>query len=331
MRLGAYILRRAAFTVVVLIAISIVSFVVIELPPGDYVATHIERLKEQGTTVDESQIEALRIQYGLDQPQHVRFYRWIKRIVTEGDFGRSFEYNKPVADLLKERLPITIAIQAMAMLVSYLIAIPIGVYSATHQYTVGDYVFSAIGFFGMAVPGFLTALLLLWVSYMAFGTMPVGLFSMAFQEAPWSTAKFLDMLRHLPIPLLVIGLSGTAGTIRTMRAVLLDELGKPYVTAARIKGMPERRLLWRYPVRVSLNPIVSGMAHVLPALVSGGTIIEIVLNLPTVGPRLFRALMGQDMFLAGSCVMLISTMTVLGVLMADVLLAIADPRIRMER
>lgn len=331
MTLGTYIARRALYTVLVLIAISIVAFIVIELPPGDYIATYIERLREQGTMVDEAIIASLRVQYGLDKPQYVRYLKWMQRIITQGDFGRSWQYNKPVIELMKERLPTTVAIQAMAILVAYAIAIPIGIYSATHQYSLGDFLFTTFGFIGMAVPGFLIALVLLWVMYMVTGHMSVGLFSMEFREAPWNWARVQDMLRHLPIPLLVIGLSGTAGTIRVMRGVLLDELRKPYVITGRAKGMRELPLLFRYPVRVALNPIISGTAHILPALISGGTIVEIVLDLPTMGPLLFQALMAQDMFLAGSSVMLISTFAVLGVFMADILLAVADPRIRFER
>lgn len=331
MTLGTYIARRALFTILVLVAVSMISFVVIQLPPGDYVTTYINRMLEQGSAVDQATVAALRAEYGLDQPEYIQYAKWMKRIVLQGDFGRSFQFNRPVTSLLAERVPMTIMISLLAMLVSYGLAIPIGIYSATHQYSTGDFFFTAIAFVGMAVPGFLIALVLLWTGYLLTGRIEVGLFSMQFREAAWNWAKLQDMLGHLPIPLLVIGLSGTAGTTRVMRGVLLDELRKPYVVTGRAKGLTEWKLLMKYPVRVALNPIISGTAWLLPALISGSTIVEIVLDMPTVGPLLFQALMAQDMFLAGSCVLILSTLTVVGVVMADVLLAVTDPRIRFER
>ena len=331
MSLFSYVVRRFLFTIVVLVAISIVSFIVIQLPPGDYIATYIDQLRQQGTTVDQASIVSLEAYYGLNQPIYVQYLKWMERILFHGDFGRSFQYNRPVLSLIEERLPITIALQIMALVVTWIIAIPVGIYSATHQYQIGDFVFTAIAFVGMAVPGFLMALLLLWAVYITTGQMQVGLFSMEFRDAPWSWARLGDMLAHLIIPLVVIGLSSTAGMIRVLRGVLLDELRKPYVTTARAKGKSETALLLKYPVRVALNPIISGTAEILPYLVSGGTIVEIVLGLPTMGPLLFTALQAQDMFMAGAIVMLLSAMTVLGVLLADIMLVLADPRIRFAR
>jgi peptide/nickel transport system permease protein len=328
MSMMSYITRRVLFTIVVLIAISIVSFVVIQLPPGNYIATYIDQLRQQGTTVNEATIASLEAYYGLNEPVYVQYLKWMERIIFHGDFGRSFQYSRPVLSLLEERLPITVALQLMALVVTWIIAIPVGIYSATHQYQIGDFFFTALAFIGMAIPGFLMALLLLWGIYLLTGQMQVGLFSMEFRDAPWSWAKLGDFLSHLFIPLIVIGLSSTAGMIRVMRGVLLDELRKPYVITARAKGMSEFGLLMKYPVRVALNPIISGTAGILPHLVSGGTIIEIVLGLPTIGPLLFSALLAQDMFMAGAIVMLLSAMTVLGVMFADILLIAADPRIR---
>ena len=326
-----YILRRIMVMIPTLIAISFISFFIIQLPPGDYLTTYVANLSQTGEEVDEAIIESLRARYGLDQPFIVQYWKWISGIVFRLDFGQSFSHNKPVRELIGERLALTIAITMITLVFTWIIAVPIGIYSATHQYTVFDYVFTFLGFIGMATPGFLFALVLMNFSYMWFGTSVGGLFSEEFISAPWSWGKVIDLLAHLWIPVFVLSIAGTAGLIRTMRANLLDQLEMPYVVTARAKGLGERRLLLKYPVRVAVNPIVSTLGWMLPQLVSGSVIVAMVLSLPTTGPFLIAALMEQDMFLAGSFVFILSTLTVIGTLISDILLAWVDPRIRFER
>jgi len=279
--------------------------------------------------VDEATIAALNKRYGLDQPVYIQYFKWVWGML-HGDFGQSFEWNRPVGSLIWERLAFTVVISLATMVFTWIVAFPIGVYSATHQYSAGDYIVSFIGFIGIAIPQFMLALILMWIAYAYFGQSVGGLFSPAYVDAAWSWAKLVDMLKHLWIPVVIVGMSGTAGLIRTFRANLLDELNKPYVTTARAKGVPERRLLYKYPVRVAMIPFISTVGWSLPALISGETITSVVLSLPTTGPLLLRALQSQDMYLAGSFIMVLSVLTVIGTLVSDILLAWVDPRIRYE-
>ena len=324
----AYIARRIVTLIPILFLISVVSFVVIELPPGDWVSFQIESLRMSGIELGQDEADRLTRQYGLDKPPHERYLRWMENMIIHGNFGWSFQWNRPVNDLLSERVPLTMAISVASLLLSWAISIPIGIYSATHQYSVWDYIFTFIGFIGLATPGFLVALVLAWLIFTTTGFSPLGLFSNQYLDAPWSMEKFLDMLKHLILPLFIIGLSSTGTTIRVMRANLLDELKKQYVITARAKGLSELKLLLKYPVRMALNPIISTVGWVLPGLVSGEVLVSIVLSIQTTGPLLLRAVLAQDMYLAGSIVMILSTLTVIGTLLSDILLAAMDPRIR---
>jgi peptide/nickel transport system permease protein len=327
--MAGYFAKRLLYTLVLLLAASVVAFLIIQLPPGDYLTSYIAQLRAQGETVDEARIEGLRRQYGLDRPVYVQYWMWVSG-VPRGDFGFSFDWNRPVRDLISERIGYSVGLSLTALFITYAIAIPIGIYSATHQYSAGDYTFTVLGFIGLAAPHFMVALVFMFIAFKYLGISPGGLFSPEYLDQPWSWDKFLNMLAHIPAPLLIIGLGGTAGTIRVMRANLLDELRKPYVLTARAKGLRERKLLIKYPVRFALNPMISTIGWVFPAIVSGETITGIVLNLPTVGPLLLRALLNQDMYLAGSLIMFLAFLTVFGMLVSDVLLAWLDPRIRYE-
>jgi len=316
--------------VILLAVVSVIAFVIIELPPGDYVSSYIMQLEASGQAVQEEQVAALRKQYGLDLPVYLRYFNWMWKLL-HGDFGRSYQWNKPVSELLAERLPFTIMVNLLSLLFSYIMAVFIGIYSAIHQYSIGDYFFTIVGFIGLAIPNFLLALVLMFFFYKYFGLSLGGLFSPQYMEAGWSFGKFVDLLKHLPVPIIVVGTAGAASTIRIMRGCLLDELSKPYVITARAKGVAEKTLLFKYPVRIALNPIVSYIGWLLPQTVSGGTITAIVLDLPTIGPLLYGALLTQDMYLAGSSVMILSFLTVIGTLLSDLLLLWLDPRIRYER
>jgi peptide/nickel transport system permease protein len=328
-----YIIRRILLAIPTLVMISIISFVVIQLPPGDFLTSYIAQIRaEEGDqaaeeAAEEGRVTVLRQRYGLDQPLPVQYWRWITNIVLRGDFGYSFEQKVGVRTLIWERLALTIVLSGTTMLFTWLVAIPIGVLSAVKQYSIPDYFFTTLGFLGLAVPNFLLALILMWVAYRYFDTSITGLFSAQYIDAPWSLGKVIDLMQHLWLPVLILGLSGSASLIRTMRANLLDELNKPYVETARAKGVKESTLIWRYPVRVALNPFVSTIGWALPGLVSGSTIVSIVLSLATTGPLLLRALISQDMFLAGAFVLLLSTLTVIGTLISDILLVVLDPRI----
>jgi peptide/nickel transport system permease protein len=319
--------RRLLIMVPTLFVVSIVAFVIIQLPPGDFLTAYVAQLSAEGDTVHQEQVEALRARYGLGEPFYSQYLRWMAGIFR-GDFGRSLHWNRTVSSLLAERLPWSLAISLSSLVMVWLIGLPIGVYSATHKYSPGDYVATFLGFFGVAIPEFLTALVALWIYFSATGDAIVGLFSREYIGAPLSVAKVWDLLKHLWIPALITGTAGTASLIRTTRANLLDELEKPYVTVARAKGLTERRLLYKYPFRIAMNPAVSTIGWTLPALVSGELLVSVVLGLPTVAPILKDALLSQDMFLAGSIIMIISTLTVIGTLVSDLLLAWVDPRIR---
>ena len=310
--------------------ISVIAFVIIRLPPGDYLTMYIMQLEAAGADVNEAEVASLRKQYGLDLPAYQQYLKWAGGMLR-GDFGRSFDFNEPVANLIAERLPLTLMISIPTLIFTYIVAIPVGIYSATHQYSVGDYIFTFAGFFGLATPAFLFALILMYIFYQYFGFSVGGLFSPEYLRADWSFAKLVDMLKHLPVPIIVIGLGGTAGLIRVMRGCLLDELRKQYVITARAKGVGERPLLFRYPVRVAINPIISTIGWVLPEIVSGATIVTIVLSLPTTGPLLFQALLSQDIYLSASILIVLSFLTIIGTFISDILLGVADPRIRFVR
>ncbi len=325
-----FLLRRLLYMIPTLIAISIVAFVIIQLPPGDFLTTMVASMASQGEDVDQTALQALKDQYGLGQPVHIQYLKWMQGIVFRGDFGDSFGWNKAVSDLVWSRLALTFVLSLASLLFVWVVAFPIGIYSAVRQYSVGDYVATFLGFLGLATPNFLLALILMYIAFKFFNQSVGGLFSPEYQEAPWSWAKVADLFAHLWVPVVIIGTAGTASLIRIMRANLLDELRKPYVVTARAKGLPEWRLLFKYPVRIALNPFVSTVGWVLPTLVSGAAIVSIVLSLPTTGPLLIRALQQQDMYLAASFIMLLSILTVIGTLVSDLLLAWLDPRIRME-
>jgi len=310
-----------------LAVISLISFAIIEAPPGDYMDAYVERLTSQMGAVDQSEIEALRDRYGLDQPWHVRYWRWISGVM-QGDLGRSMQWNQPVSRLIATRLPWSLAVSISSLLLVYVISIPIGIYSASRQYSPGDYVATLVGFLGLATPDFLLALIFLWLYFLWTGNVAVGLFSDAYMTAPWSFAKFLDLMSHIWLPALIVGTSGTAGLIRVMRANLLDELQKPYVMVARAKGLKEGRVLVKYPLRIAMNPVASTIGWTLPALVNGELLVSMVLGLPTLAPLFVSALLSQDMFLAGSVVFILSILTLIGTLVSDIVLAWLDPRIR---
>ncbi len=327
--MAMYILKRIGIMIPTLLAVSIISFIVIQLPPGDYLTTYAMRLREQGDEVDETELEVMRERYGLGMPIYVQYWKWISGIVFRGDWGQSMEWRKPVKDLVWERMGLTVVLSVSSLLVSWFIAIPVGVYSATHQYSLLDYIASSISFIGVGTPDFMIALVVMWLAMTKLGLNVGGLFSEKYILAPWSWEKVVDMLKHLWIPLLILALSGTAGGIRTTRANMLDELHKPYVTTARAKGVKESRLVWKYPVRVALNPFFSTVGWSLASLISGATLISVVLSLQTTGPMMLRALTSQDMYLAGSFLVLLSSLTVVGTLVSDILLAWVDPRIRL--
>jgi peptide/nickel transport system permease protein len=326
-----YIMRRVLLMIPTLLIISIISFAVIQLPPGDYLSSYVATLRAQGDIVDEQELAALQQRYGLGQPIYVQYFKWISGILLRNDWGQSMEWQMPVKNLLWERMALTVVLSGTALLVSWFVAIPVGVYSATHQYSITDYAMSVLSFIGAGTPGFMLALVVMYLAWSQLGMSVGGLFSEQYISAPWSWAKVVDMLKHLWIPVLIIALNGTAGGIRTTRANLLDELNKPYVETARAKGLKEGRLVWKYPVRVAMNPFFSTVGWQLAGLISGQTLLAVVLSLQTTGPLMLRALTSQDMYLAGSFLLLLSTLTVLGTLFSDILLAWVDPRIRLTR
>ncbi|UPG73980.1 ABC transporter permease [Roseomonas gilardii subsp. gilardii] len=325
-----FILRRLAWMVPSLLVVSFLAFVLIQLPPGDYVTTYIATLAASNEVVDQNTAAELRSRFGLDQPMIVQYWKWISNIVFRGDFGLSFEWQQPVSGLIWERMALTLVLTFASLLVTWAIALPLGVFSAVKKYSIADYVLTFISFVGLAVPSFLLAVVLMYVAAVEWGQEVGGLFSNAYVNEPWSMGKVWDLLAHLWIPVIILAVSGTASLVRVMRANMLDELHRPYVTTARAKGLSEFHLLVKYPMRVALNPFISTIAWLLPNLVSGSIIVAIVLNLPTAGPMLLQSLMSQDMYLAGAFVLLICVLTLLGSLISDILLAIADPRIRLE-
>ena len=323
----AYIVRRFFLAILTTVAISVLSFIVIHLAPGDYVTAYIAQASASGSIVSAAEAQALRIQYGLDQPMHIQYIRWIS-LIMQGNFGMAMEWGRPVMEVIGDRLTLTVVVSVAAIIFTWAMALPIGIYSAVRQYSIGDYIFTFIGFFGLAVPGFMLALVVMYLGFVYFNTSIGGLFSAQYAEAAWSLDKFWDLMAHLPIPAVVLGLSGTAQMIRIMRANLLDELRKPYVVTARAKGMSERRAILKYPVRVALNPFASTIGYLFPYVVSGSIIVSLVLSLPTVGPLLLKALIAQDMFLAGTIILMLGVMTVIGTFISDLVLMWIDPRIR---
>ncbi|MBT9369953.1 ABC transporter permease [Rhizobium sp. CSW-27] len=325
-----FILQRLLWVPPTLIAISVVAFAIINLPPGDYVDRYALQAAAQGDVMTEAQKEALRITYGLDAPIPVQYVRWMSDMLLHGNFGWSFQHSRPVAEVIGERLGLTAILSIVTLTVTWMIAIPIGIYSAVRRYSIADYVFTSLGFFGLALPNFLLALALMYALFVFTGQSVGGLFSSQYADAPWSLGKVLDLLAHLWIPILVLGISGMASIIRTIRANLLDELRAPYLSAARAKGLPETWALLKYPVRHAMNPFVSGLNDVFVHIISGETIVAIVLGLETTGPLLFDALRNQDMFLAATLIMFLGILGMIGTLFSDVLLAWLDPRIRRQ-
>jgi peptide/nickel transport system permease protein len=325
-----YVIKRLLYMIPTLFGMSIIAFLIIQLPPGDYITSMIASMSDSGQNADPAQIEALRRAYGFDDPIWLQYVKWIWGILSRGDFGYSFEWNRPVAELIWERMGSTLSISLAALLFVWAVSLPIGIYSAVRRHSIGDYTFTFLGFLGLAIPNFILALALMYVAYKYMGQSVGGLYSPEYVNAPWSWNKLLDLLAHLWIPIIVIGTNGTAALIRILRANLTDELNKPYMITARAKGLPEYRAVMKYPVRIALNPFVSAIGWVLPELISGVTITAIVLNLPTAGPLLLRALISQDMYLAGSFILLMGVLTLIGMLISDLLLALLDPRIRFQ-
>lgn len=324
-----FIYRRLLYMIPTVVLVSVVTFLIIRLPPGDYLDTLAAELSDSGG-LDEGTKEALRERFGLGQPFLVQYWKWISGIVLHGDFGLSFEKNLPVGDLIWDRLGWTFAISLLTLLFIWAVALPIGIYSAVRKYSFGDYAAPLFGFIGLAVPNFLLALVMMYVAFKYFGQSVGGLVSPEYLDQPWSWAKVVDLLQHIWMPIFVVGTSGAAALIRIMRANLLDEFYRPYVVTARAKGMSEFQLFMRYPVRVALNPFISTIGWILPTLVSGEIIVAVVMNLPTTGPMLLRALLVQDMYLAGSLILIVSMLTVVGTLISDLLLAWIDPTIRYQ-
>lgn len=324
-----YLITRTLTMIPTLLAISVLIFIIIQLPPGDYLETYIAELESQGESIDPQKIAALRAEYGLDKPMITQYYLWITGFV-QGDYGYSFEYERPVSEIMGDRLWLTIILSFFTILFTWLIAFPIGIYSATHKYSWGDYGLTFLGFLGLAIPNFLLALIMLYVANRWFGTSIGGLMDPEYLDQPWSWGKIKSILEHMWIPMVVIGTSGTAAMIRRLRANLLDELHKPYVLTARAKGLSEIKNLTKYPLRMALNFFVADIGSLLPSVVSGAEIVAVVLSLPTTGPLLLTALQSQDMYLAGSFLMFLALLTVVGMLISDLLLFLVDPRIRFQ-
>lgn len=322
-----YITRRLAYMVVTLLVVSIITFIIIQLPPGDFISSYVGELASLGEVLEQDEIDALRARYGLGQPMYVQYIRWFGNLL-QGNLGRSLRWNKPVLSLIKDRLPWSFSISMVSLAFVWIIGLPIGVYSATNQYSMPDYIATFLGFVGLGVPNFLIALIALWVYFQSTGDVIVGLMSPEYLMAKWSLPKLFDLLKHLWLPALITGMAGTAGLIRTMRANLLDELPKPYVTVARARGVGRVKLLYKYPLRIAINPVISTIGYTLPALMEGEVLVSIVLGLPTLAPVLLNALLQQDMLLASSVIMIEAVLVLVGTLISDILLAIVDPRIR---
>lgn len=327
--MARYIVQRLLLLPVLLLMFSLIVFGLVQAPPGDFLTSYIATLAASGSSMDQAQVDALKIQFGVDQPFTVQYGRWLNGLL-HGDLGRSLEYQRPNADLLGERLLLTIALALFAFVITWAIAIPAGIYSATHPNTLFDYILTVFNYVGVAIPNFLLALVIMWFAFDKLGISVTGLFSPQFVQAPWSWARFVDLMKHIWVAALVLGVAGTARLTRVMRANLLDELNKQYVVTARAKGLSEWRLVMKYPVRLAFNPLISTIGWYLPQLFSGSLIVATVMNIPNIGPLLLRALQQQDMYLAGSILLIYCFLTIIGTLISDVLLVLADPRIRME-
>lgn len=327
-----YLLKRLLYAVPTMFIISIIVFITVQLPPGDFVSTMLENMRNQtnGQTFSAEYEEAMRERYGLNEPVYVQYFKWARNILLNGDFGYSVMNNAPAEKMIVDRIGMTIVVAFASFVFTWMVALPIGVLSAVKQYSLADYFFSFVGFIGLATPGFLIALVLMFLAFKYGGVSLSGLFSPEFENVPWSVDRVVDLLKHLWIPMIILGVGGTAGLIRVMRANLLDELHKPYVEAARAKGLPEWKLLIKYPIRQAMNPFVSTIGWMLPALIAGEALVSIVLNLPTTGPVLLNALLQQDMFLAAGFLMVLSLLTIIGSLLSDLLLGWLDPRIRLD-
>ena len=326
-----YAIRRFIYLITLLAALSVVVFFIIQLPPGDYLTSYLTRLRIEGRTEDdEATIKMLEERYYLNLPMHMQYLKWVGGLLR-GNLGKSFFWNRPINDLLAERLPLTVSLSLATLVFTYALAVPVGVYCATHQNSFIDYAVTVISFIGVGMPNFLLALIVMYLLHKWFGLSVGGIFSPEYRVAPWSVARVIDFVKHLIAPMIIVGLSGTSGLVRVMRANMLDELRKPYVTTGRSKGLSERRLLFKYPLRIALNPILSTIGWTLPGIFSGSAIVSMVLLLPTVGPLQVEALRSQDYFVAGSIVMILTVLTLIGTLISDILLGIADPRIRAVR
>ena len=325
--MGRYLIKRFLYVIPSLLIISLISFLLIELPPGTFADTVAAEMMESGS-FNEGAIKAIEERYGLNKPILEQYWKWITGILLRGDFGESFIWSRSVSSVLWERLGYTLILTGSAFLFVCFVSIPIGIFSAVRQYSFGDYIFTTLGFLGLAIPGFLLSLIMMYIGFKYFDQSIGGFFSPEIKNAPWNLAKFMDLLSHLWIPAIVVGLEGTTSLIRIVRANLLDELLKPYVITARAKGLSEVKLIMKYPVRVALIPFIATLGWMLPGLISGATIVSVVMSLPTTGPILLRSLMGQDMYLAASFILMLSVLTVIGTLISDILLAVVDPRIR---
>ncbi len=324
-----FIVQRLLLLPVLLLLFSVIVFWLVQAPPGDYLTSYIANLASGGSSIREEQVEALRHQFGLDQPGYVRYLYWMEGLL-KGDLGYSLEYQRPNSFLIGERLLLTIFLALFALAITWIVAVPAGIYSAMHQNSIFDYIFALLNYVGVATPNFMLALILMWIALSNFGLSVTGLFSREFEQAPWSLARVLDLLKHIWLPAVVLGIAGTARLMRVMRANLLDELNKPYVVTARAKGMSEWALVLKYPVRLAFNPLVSTIGWYLPQLFSGSLIVATVMNLPNIGPLLLRALIQRDAYLSCAILMIYCLLTILGTLISDILLALLDPRIRME-
>lgn len=325
-----YILQRVLLIPVLLFLFSVMVFALVQAPPGDFLTSYIATLASSGSSLEKETIEMLKQQYGLDQPVHIQYFRWVGNLL-QGNLGLSLEYQRPNAELISERLGLTLVLALFAFVFTWIVAIPIGIYSATHRNSILDYLFTVLNYVGVATPNFMLALILMWWAYAYFDLSITGLFSREFEQAPWSFAKFIDLLKHIWVPMIVIGVAGTARLTRVMRANLLDELNKPYMVSGRARGLSEWQLVMKYPVRLAINPLASTIGWYLPELFSGSLIVATVMNLQNIGPLLLRSLINQDMYLAGSILMIYCFLAIIGTLFSDILLAWLDPRIRMEK
>jgi peptide/nickel transport system permease protein len=324
-----FIVKRLLLLPLLLLLFTVVVFMLVQAPPGDFLTSYVAMLASSGSSMDAATVEALKQQFGMDQPIHIQYLRWMENLM-QGDLGMSLEYQRPNAELIGERLLLTVFLALFAFVITWVVAIPAGIYSAMHKNTALDYIFAVLNYIGVATPNFMLALILMWLAFSNFGLMITGLFSPEYTQAPWSLDRVIDLLKRIWLPAIVLGVAGTARLTRIMRANLLDELNKPYVVTARAKGMSEWRLVIKYPVRLALSPIISTVGWYLPQLFSGSLIVATVMNLPNIGPLLLRSLIQQDMYLAGSILLIYCMLTIVGTLVSDILLALFDPRIRME-